>query len=242
MNEATPGIGHNVDPFTESQNRVEELTDTANQWIEKCKEIQDEDQAGRANDFRAQIRAAKTDVENKRKDEVKPLNDQVTAINTKFKALVPFLDESLTRLNGLLEPWLQKLEEKKQKEARQAREEAETRRREAEAAKKKAEEGTGHTIQAAVQAKQAEEEAEKAEKEAAQIEKSKPQVKGDYSGKSTGFRTTWKAKITDIDKAFEYYKVHPKVVEALEKLGNADARGGRRRIPGFEIFSEKSVS
>ena len=225
MNEATPGIGHNVDPFTESQNRVEELTDTANQWIEKCEEIQDEDQAGRANDFRAQIRAAKTDVENKRKDEVKPLNDQVTAINTKFKALVPFLDESLTRLNGLLEPWLQKLEEKKQKEARQAREEAETRRREAEAAKK-----------------QAEEEAEKAEKEAAQIEKSKPQVKGDYSGKSTGFRTTWKAKITDIDKAFEYYKVHPKVVEALEKLGNADARGGRRRIPGFEIFSEKSVS
>lgn len=242
MNEPTPGIGHNTDPFTESSIRVEELVETANKWVTECPEIKDEDQAGRANDFRNQIRAAKKKNEETRKSETDPLTQQAKAIKAKYDALTPFLDECFSRLGDLVTPWLDKLEAAKQEEARIAREEADELRREAEEKAKKVEEGTGHSIQAAVEAKQATEAAEVADKTAVSISKEKVQVKGDMSDKATGFRTTWAAKLIDPEKAFDYYKDNLKLIALLESLASADARGGRRRIPGFDVTSKRSVN
>lgn len=240
MNEAAPGIGHNIDSFTESQNRVDELVKAANEWIAKCPEIKDEDQAGRANDFRNQIRAAKKKLDETRKEETDPLNQQVKAIKAKYDALTPFLDESFKRLGDLVAPWLDKLEKQRQEKVRLAQEEADKKRREAEELAKKAEEEK--TIESAVAAQAAEQEVEEADKAATKITKEKTQVKGDLSGKATGFRETWSATLVDPEKAFDYYKENPKVIAILESLASADARGGRRRIPGFEVTSKRSVS
>lgn len=241
MNDLPPK-DHNQDPFTESQNRADEIIKTANEWVTKCPEIQSEDQAGRANDFRNQIRAAKKKNEETRKSETDPLTQQAKAIKAKYDALNPFLDECFSRLGKLVEPWLDKLDKAKKEEERLAREEADRLRREAAEKLKKAEEGEGRTIQAAVEATQAQEAAVVAEKAADNIAKEKVQVRGDLSDKATGFRTTWSAALIDPEKAFAYYKDNLKLIALLESLASADARGGRRRIPGFDVTSTRTIS
>ena len=92
-------------------------------------------------------------------------------------------------------------------------------------------------------AEQAAEAAEKAAKEAAWAAAAKTGVKGEIAQRSTGFRTQWKATaITNLGDAFAYYKAKPEVSELLLRLASADARSGRRRIPGFRIEEIKSVA
>ncbi len=238
-----PGIGHNLpDAYSETLTRVEALIDTANKWIETVDEINTEDRAGRAKDFRDQLRSMKQKFKPERDEMTKPFREKVAAINAKYSALEPYIDKAFDHLSRLLAPWFDKLDKQKAAAEAEAREKAERKRAEAEDLRRQAEEGKGSTIQTEVAADQAEKDAAAAEKEARQIARAKVGVMGDYSKRSTGTRTTWKATVTDIDKAFDHFRDHKKVKELLESLGSAEARGGRRRLPGFKIEAVKSLT
>ena len=237
----TPGIGHNISPFDASKERVDELIKTANNWIEKVDEIQDEEQAGRANDFRKQLRSMKNKVDTERMESTAELRLEVEGLNAKFNGLKTYLDKAFERIGELVKPWLDKVAEDQRIEAEKKRKEAEEARLEAERLEREAAEKQS-TIEQDIAADEAKAKAEQAEKDAEKATKAKPQVQGDLGGKATGFRTTWKAVIIDIDKVFNYYKRDPKVAEVLTKLASADARRGRRRIPGVDVQEERNLT
>lgn len=240
--EDTAGIGHNQPTQYEvTKARVDALVEAANQWVTTVPEITTEDQAGRASDFKNQIVAELRKIDAERTAATKPLRDEVAEINDRFNGLKPYLDKGIKRIRGLLTPWMDKLEAEQKAREQAAREEAERLRREAEEKAAAARANIEDAIQNEVAAEEAQKAAKAAEKKATSIARSKVGVKGEYSAKATTTRGTWKAHITDIDKAFAHYKDHPKVAELLTSLGSADARGGRRRIPGFDIKEDRKV-
>lgn len=250
------GMGHNRSPFELRKERVDELVVTVNQWLTSCAAITTESQADRAKDLKEMLRKALRVNDETRKSETDPLNEQIKEISARYKALAPYLEKSMAALDTLLAPWLDKLAKEKAERERQAREEAQRREREAEEARRKAEEAkaventridpsapVADVIGAEVAADEAEKKAEEARREAQRVARERPQVRGEVSQRASGFRTTWKATaITDIDQAFAYYKESAKVRELLLSLASADARGGRRRIPGFKIEEQKRVA
>lgn len=235
-----PGIGHNSDQFTKDKERVEELTATANLWLEKVPEIKSQEQAGKADDFRKQLRAMKKAVEDDRKLETDPLEQEKKKIKARYDALHPFLDVAFTKMGELITPWMEKLEAEKKEAERIAREKADQAAMKAEAAARKAEEA--NNVEASVDADLARQEAEAAAKDAEKISKVKPGIRGENSSRSTSFRTSWVAEVNDIRSAAAYYQEDPGLIEALEKLASADARGGKRKIPGFKVFEKRSLN
>ncbi|KKL96906.1 hypothetical protein LCGC14_1839790 [marine sediment metagenome] len=236
------GIGHNQpDAFAVTKARIDALVEAANQWITTVNEITTEDQAGKASDFKNQIVAEIRKVDKERLDTTAPLRTEVDNINKAYSTIKPYLDKSLARMRTMLDPWVKRLEREQQEREAAARREAEAKRLEAEEAARKAAENTGDVIQNEVAAESAQQEAEDAEKEAKQIGNQHVGVMGQYSTRPTGTRGTWKARITDIDKAFNYYRDNPKIAEILVSLGSQDARGGRRRIPGFDVYEDRKV-
>ena len=89
----------------------------------------------------------------------------------------------------------------------------------------------------------AQEKADEVQKQADTTARSRAQVHGEVAGRATSQRQTWAAtEISDIQVAFDYYKDHAKVRELLLQLASADARGGRRRIPGFKVEPKTSIN
>jgi len=237
------GIGDNQPThFDKMKSRVEALVETANKWIIDVPEITTEDQADRAKDFREQLRKMRTAVENERKGATLPLRNELSEINDQFKGLEPYLTKSFDHLSGILEPYLDKLDHAKKERERLAREKSEAKQREADELARKAAENTGDIIQNEVAAERAQESANSAQKDATNIAREKPQIQGEYSQRAVGFRTSWHAEITDINAALKHYQDHPKISELLIQLANADARVGRRRIPGFKIEQKRKVN
>ena len=102
-------------------------------------------------------------------------------------------------------------------------------------------------IGSAVAVEKAEAEAAEAKAAVAEVQSEKVVVKGNYSNKASGYRTKRVATLTDIDAAYAYYRdfdpsTRAEIEAVLLKLGNAGARSGRARIPGFEITEEKVVA
>lgn len=243
MNE-TVGIGHNApeDPYSQSKARVDDLIEAANKWVNTVDEITSEDQAGRASDFRNQLRSMKTKVDAERLAATKPLREKTTFINGQYGDLTELLDRGAKKLAELLEPYLKKVAEEQAAREKAAKDEADRLAREAAEKAAEAAKGTGDTIQDEIAAEQAEKAADEARKTAESVSREKAQVKGDFSTRATGMRGQWKATaITDVVKAAAYYSDHPKFIELLLSLASADARGGRRRIDGFKIEEVKSV-
>ena len=234
-----PGIGDNLPTVFEGRKiRTEDIVNTANRWLSEVESIESEEQAGRAADFKATITTAIKENEKSRKLETAPLRQKVSEINDGYKGLDALLGKSLEMIRQRLAPWLTKLEEARKEKVRQQQEEAERLRREA--AEKLAE---ATTVQDLVAADEAQEKADEVQKQAEATERSKVGVKGEVAERSTGQRGVWKAtEITSIDDALTYYGDHAKVRELLLQLASADARGGRRRIPGFKVERIVSVT
>ncbi len=236
--EATPEIGHNQpDPYSAAKTRVEELVDAANAWIEKVPEITSDEQATKCKTFADQLAAEKKAIDAARKEANEPLRLQVIEINTKFKALEPFLDVSIDAMRAKMRPWLDLIAKRKAEEAARLREEAA-------AAQRRAEElAASNRVQDQVAAQEAAKVAETASKTAARVEKAPVGIKGmaGTGSRATSERGTWKARITDIDAAFAMFKDDPKVIELLTALGSAAARGGMRTLRGFEVYEDRKV-
>lgn len=247
--EVLAGIGHNraPTPYDERVARTQELVTQGDAW-KHLPAIESQAQAERCNDLLALIAAACKENHEALSKEVDPLKAQVTEISGRYKRLgaAPNLsglapDSFLGVMAGILKrlkgAWLERQEKEKQEAERKAREEAAKAQRAADEAARNAK-----TIADQIAAEEAKKRAEQAQEEARRIADTKVSVKGEVAQRASGFRETWKATaITNLDDAIGYYKTRAEVAEVLLKLASADARAGRRRVPGFKIEAVRTV-
>lgn len=245
-----PPIGHNIPPegieFAALQDRTTSLVENANHWINERPEILNEDMATKADDFLNQLRKQIVVIDTERKAQNEPHSVAIKETNTRFHTLTKMLETAQDIFKRPVMVWLNKQEETRKETRKETQCKAEIEAREAEEAAKKAateaEQGGGDVIGKHVVADEAAQKAKDTAAEAGRIARTSVGIKGDYSAKSRGFRTTRKARIKDFDEAFKYYRDHPDVAAVLTKLACADIRHGRQRIPGFETYEEKSVA
>lgn len=255
------GIGHNSPPepiaFDALKTEADERIDVANRWITERPEITAEDQAEKATGFRDQLKGSIDALEAARRAEKKPLEDQLKAIDDRYRPLTTLLTTAHTTIKGKISAWLEKkrveaerLKAEERERARKAQQDAE------EAARKAAEEATkagGDPLRAQ---REAEEKAKAAAAAAKTAEKpvERQRISGAYTGRATGQRETWKARIagaTDEEraanatKALKHYAKDPTVraaaLEAALRLANADAKvrkSADMAPPGLEYFRE----
>lgn len=247
--EETRGIGDNnpPTPFDERTERTQELVAQGDAWNQVAA-IDNQAQAERCNDLLALVAAAAKENKTALDKEADPLKEQVKAISGRYNRLGAaanlsglaedsFLGKMASILKRLKGGWLQHMETEKLAREKKARDEAAAAAKAAEEAARKA-----TTIADQIAAEEAAKAAEKAAEEAKRIAATKVSIGGEVAQRATGFRGTWKAtKITDLDKAFASYRTNAAVAELLMRLASADARAGRRRIPGFEIREVRSV-
>ncbi len=117
--------------------------------------------------------------------------------------------------------------------------EQERQRAEAEAARKLAEEAAKADSENAAKAEAAAREAERKAQDAGRV--------ASKSGlaRAVSLRTVRRAVVTDAKALVAHYAAHPAVIEAAEKLANADiraAKGAAVEIPGISIEEEKVVA
>ena len=230
--ETAPGPGHNLPPtpFDERKTRTESIIESANVWLAECDAISSDGQAGRARDLLELIRQASKANDEQRQFVTAPLRKEVDEINGRYKGLNALLGKASDAIKRLLLPWVTKLDAERQAKAKAEREEAERLTREA--ADRMA---AAKTIEDQVAADEVAEAAKKTARAAERTSHERVGVKGEVA-QSIGLRTQWKATaITNVDDAFAYYKTNADVHALLLRLASADARGGRRRIPGFKI-------
>jgi len=153
------------DPAIELQKRADELTTAINAWLTGLTKLDTDEQAGKANDFLAQLRAIGGDtgtIEKQRDALVRPLNTQVADINLKYKALRAPVLVGIDKIKSLINAYnLRKENERKERE-RVAREEAAEKLRKAQ----EAEEEARKAVEAAARAEKAKRDAELAAQEA----------------------------------------------------------------------------
>ena len=242
MNDEIPGIGHNEpDVFYMAEDRVQALVATANNSLADIDKIYTEELANRASDIIEQLTKDRGKVDNTRTEATKLLREKVSVENNRYNRLLSFVDEAVKRFKEKLIPWYAHLEKEKQEDERKAKEEADRLHKAADDKAAEAASSEGNIIDNAIAADEADKAAKAADK-AFDLETQRLiQVKGDKASRARGLRTTWKARITNIELACAYYHDAPELLSTLIKLASKDARGGRRRIPGFDVYYEESV-
>lgn len=245
-------IGGNLPPSPrdELNAAVAERIKTANEWARTVPEITDLGTAQACDDFIAQLRAEGDAVEAARKAEKQPHDDAITEIQGFYtrlyntaKGSVSLIGEAIKILNARKATWLAREDERLRAEERKRQAEADRKREEAEALAAAADSGEGDVIENSVAAETAQKEAADAQRLADAAAKAKPKVRGEVASRASGFRTLWKARITDQLKALRYYRNHGKIKEALQGLADADARAIKTGAPppGVEFYSERTV-
>lgn len=172
-----------------------------------------------ATDFLAKLKSKYKSVEETRQFFVKPLNDHVKDINTKFKAVLNPMEVIEDKVKNLMKKYLTKKEEERKKQ-----EEEDKRKRDEEAAKL---------------AQQLKEEGmedlptfdEEPLPEVSQLKTIKSEV-----GKSTEVRT-WKYKVIDLKLVPEQHKL---TIANDESIKSA-IKFGIRNIPGIEIYEDVDI-
>jgi hypothetical protein len=192
-----------------------------------------------------QLRAAEKAVEERRTAEKKPHIDAAKAVDAEWNPLKDLLAKAKALVNPRLTAWLQKLEQQRQEKLRKEREEADRLAREAaEAAAKAAEEAkkAGDVIGATVAAEAAAKAAEEAGKNVTKLEKAPANLQSSLGARTKSLRTYWHARVTSHMQALAHFKNHPKVVELVEQLAEAEAKEDAAPIPGVEFWKEQKAA
>lgn len=225
-------LGHNNPP--EDFARVNELVATADRWKAERPVIETDDVAEKAQAFLDQLRTCAKDIEQTRKAEKQPHMDAAKAVDELYKPQVDRLTAAANIIKGLLTAHLQRkederrrVEEEQRRAAREAAERAEAAAREA------------ASVDQQIAAQKAREDAEAAAKLAEQTAKSRAQVTG--QGRTVSLRTRKVGVIVDQGKVYRKFKDHSTVIEALQKLVNAEVRAGNN-VPGVEVREEKAAA
>lgn len=248
--EQTAGMGHNQpSAFEALKDRVDPLVDLGNAWND-VKEIAGEEQAKKADDVFARVKAEIKDVDAARLDATKPLREQTSTLNDQYNNQ---LKAPLEKIVGIMKPLLSKYlaeqERKRQAEEKRKADEAIEAMRVAEEAKRKAEEEArkegGNAIEASLEADAAQESAEDAIEAAQAVHDTTVGVKGNYSARKTALRSNFTAEVTDHAKALAHCMNDPKIQEAVEQLAGAWARSPEQRktpFPGVKLIETKTAA
>lgn len=223
--EQTPGIGHNVSPFQECQDRTDELLESAKAFLGAETEINDDNEEAVA-DYINQINACIKKTDECRKADKKPHDDAGKAVQKQYLPLATRLDKAKKYIGGKLQAYLRQKQLRIDEERRQQEEEA---RRLREEADRKAVEAAPHDLDAQIEAEESQKQADQVARDAAKTENAKA---ASSLGKSIGLRTIYQAEITDLDECLAHYKGDPKIREVLQMLANADIRAKRPTPPG----------
>lgn len=224
--------------------RHAELGGRVDAFMSVCNEVRaagalaSDEQAERLTDHIAGMRGLKNKVEDARKAEKKPHDDAAKAVQEAFSPLVDRLERAIKAMLGLQSDWIAK----KQAAADEAR-----RLREAEAARlaREAEEAAKAALESG--SIDGEMEAERLAKAAADAEKAAARETKVSIGSATGAgrtistRTIRKAEITNVNLLLVRYRAHPKMLELLHQLADADIRSKDITDANAAIFGVKIV-
>lgn len=170
--------------------------------------------------------------------EKKPLDDQITEIQTRYNTLIGDTKTVKGKVVlgkqacvSLLTPWRVKVQAEKAEEARLAREEADRLAAAATAALR----ASSGNLEAREVAESLVQEAKKVERFAKKADK--------VATTKTGLHTSWVAELVDLEAALDWaFSKDKAAFEALAiGLANTAARGGARSVPGFKITEVKEA-
>lgn len=200
-------------------------------WMKDHPVIQTEDEAREAKLLIDRAKVSLDEMETQRDAQVRPLNDQVSAINAQYKALhntdakkPGTFDKIFGELKSCLGAYLRAEEERRQREAEEARrrqEEAERAAREAEAREKEAIENAAagelgvDMAEATQQADDAFGEYERQSRFAARAEKDAKVKIGGGFGNAVSLRTKETLIIEDAKALLKAVGLTPKIEEAM---------------------------
>jgi hypothetical protein len=242
-----PTVGHNQPPEPTPIERGAELVANCNRWSAEVPKISDAEQAGRAQAFVDQLRLTTADVEAEWKKEREPFDQEIVLLRVKYRDPLLMLGIALDKMKALTTDWLDR------EKARISRETAERKRlaAEAEVAARLAREQaarSGATVEAEAAALQAEDEAE-ALRAAALKPVARPQIRGEFSPRAMSLRVSWRAVITDEQKALKHFAKHPAIraaaLAAIVELESKHARkvkDAAQAPPGVRFDKEEKAA
>ena len=200
--------------------------------------LDSDEKAERLADHIAGMRGLKNQVEDTRKAEKKPHDEAAKAVQEAFSPMVDRLDRAIKAMLGMQGDWIAL----KQAAADEAR-----RQREAEAARlaKEAEDAAKAALESG--SIDGEMEAERLAKAAADAGKAAARETKVSVGSATGAgrtistRTIRKAEIINVNLLLVRYRAHPKMLELLHQLADADIRSKDITEANAAVFGVKIV-
>jgi 23S rRNA pseudoU1915 N3-methylase RlmH len=227
-NHAPPPAGHNRPPPYDTEAHAD-LAARTDKFMAACNdvraagEVSSEETAQMLSDLIAGLRGLKKQVEAQKKQDKAPHDEAGKAVLAAFTPLEERLERATKAMLALMQAWMDK--KRAEAEAEKARKAAE-----AEAARKAAEEAAAKAaatgdLDAEIEAEKLAADAAKAEKQAAKdVKVSVGSATG--AGRTISSRKVRTAEITNPRALFLRYVDHPKVLEVLQSLANADVRAG----------------
>lgn len=239
----TAGMGHNRPPAYDPEKhgelsaRVEAFMKVSND-IKASGPLQSDEKAEKLADHIAGLRGLKKRVEETRKAEKAPHDQAGKEVLAAFTPLEERLDRAIKGMLAMSAEWLDRKRAEAEAEKRRKEAEAEAKRKEAEEAAKAA--AASGNIDAEIEAERLAKEAAAAEKAAAKdVKVGIGSASG--GGRTISERTVRKAEIQNINALFVRYRAHPKLIECLQSLADADVRAKEITEANAAIFGVRIV-
>lgn len=204
----------------------------ANELVEAAKRaiINSAETMEKGADMSKLLKSLAKKIEEMRTTKVKPLNDEVSAINANFKAIINPLSEAAKGVESKMLAYTKEQEEIARKEAEKRRiQEEEERRISAEAAMVIDENGNLYQEEMVIQ------------EVAPVLAVAVPTLTRSSRGAVAGIRKTWTYEVIDILALATH---RPDLIETISVKINAEIRGenGKREIPGLKIFQQEAMN
>lgn len=232
-------IGHNSppepDPFEAHKIALEDDFTEARNWADGTA-LASQAQADELSFLIDRLRKGQKAADEARAAEKRPLDEQVKAIQAKWKPLLDKADMVIAACKRTLAPWLQALEAEKQRlaaEARRVAEEAAQKAVDAARAADPANLEEQERVEALVES------ARDAQKGAKRAEGDRAQAIG--GSRAMSLRSVWTASMADPVAAARWAWVahHPECEAFFLTLAEKDVRAGARKLDGFAITEER---
>lgn len=179
-----------------------------------------------------------------RKKELAPIDTVRSEIQRRYNSLFADLKSqkgtatlAIGACKELLEPFLRRVREEKQRKEEEARKAAEEAQRQA----REAVQASHGNLEARAEAETLVQEARMADRQAKVAARDRAQAHG--GGRTTTLRTTYRPLLKDAKAAASHYwKTRRVEMEAwLVSMAQTDVAHGKRDIPGFDIIEEQQV-
>lgn len=234
------GVGHNSGAVFDEVARdnldatADEFLIASQKWIDMSA-LSTDIQAAQLTDQIDGLRGLMKKVEDARKADKKPHADAAKAVDDAYRPVTAKLQTCMAGLKKLADSWLQLKRAQAENERRQR--EADARAKQEAADRAAAEAAQGNDLAAQIAAERAAKEAEEAQKAAdAKIDTSMRSMSG--AGRTISTRTQRTVVIKNVRQLFLHYQDHPRVMEVLQSLAQADVRAkdvDHTQIPGIRI-------